>query len=695
MTRPTITLLAAAAVAFVAIGVFAGTLSHGFVFDDFPLIVRNPVLRDARNLVPLFGLDGRIPAPRALRTALDMFDFQRGGGGARAFHETSVALHAVASLLVFAFARKIAPRGPAAAIAALAFAAHPVHADAVAFVSGRKDVLSTALVLLSLLAFLRHRETRGVPSGIACVAFFVLALFAKEMAACVPLLFLAFDASLEDPRSRRRPGLRGALRSRLPVHAAALSLALAAAVVAIFAHRISALVGGPDGYRPIGGSAAAHVFTAARVAARALSLLVLPIRLRGDYSFAVIEPSDGFGAAEAGSIALLAGLVAALVAARRRFPLASGLGAAAIVAYLPVSHVLPHHEMLSEHTLYLPSVFFCAGVGLALSRAAERTPAPGLAAKAGVALVVLVLAARTADRAADFRNTETWCRAILREAPHCSRALYNLGEVHRLASRREDAERAYLRAAEIGSRRPDADRTLASAWNQAGLVRFQSFQEKKKAAGPTALALRDLELAVERFTRAAEFAPREEGPRVNLAVALLERGDLAGAERVASEGVGARRRSYHLAYVAAYAKAHGGAGASESLASAAAAFALAETEPQRAESARLVVRALAAAGEPECVIVGLRALRREGADGAPAGAREKAAFLRDTRRAARERLVRGAPGAAPESESMERLRRLATETILARRDRRGADAARAEAEFGSVLLAPPRPASGP
>ena len=56
--------VAGAVVVAAALAVFSGTLAHGFVFDDFPLVVRNPVLRDARNLVPLLGLDGSLPAPR-------------------------------------------------------------------------------------------------------------------------------------------------------------------------------------------------------------------------------------------------------------------------------------------------------------------------------------------------------------------------------------------------------------------------------------------------------------------------------------------------------------------------------------------------------------------------------------------------------------------------------------------------------
>jgi len=679
--------LAAAGLAVVAaISVYSGTLSHGFVFDDYPLVVRNPVLRDARNLVPLLGLDGSLPAPRALRTVLDLFDFARGGGAPRAFHETSVALHAIATALVFALVRKLAPRGFAAAAAALAFALHPIHADAVAFVSGRKDVLATSLALASLLAFLRHRETRGIASGALALAFFLLALLAKEMAAALPLVALALDAALPDPATGRPPGVAGALRARPVAHGAAFALALAAGAAAVFVYEISSRVGSGV-FRPIGGSLGAHALTVARVAVLAAGSLFLPVRLRGDYSYAALEPSVGFGLAEAGAIAAVAALALGVVGLRRRAPLAGALATSAGLAYLPVAQILPHHEIFSEHTLYLPSVFACALFGLAAARAAERAAGTGrraLALAAPAALLVL-FASRAADRAADYRDTETWCRSILRVAPECARARYNLGEALRLASRRDEAEREYLRAAEIGSRDPAAASNLASAWNQAGLVRFLAWRERAES--------RDLDLAIERFSRSVEAAPRETTPRVNLATALLEKGDLAGAERAAAGAPDRLGASYHLASIAAICRARGGAGADAALASAVAAFDLAESRSQRDESARLVIRALVAAGEPESVVVALRCLRRAGADGAPTGERERAAFGRDTRRAARARLEGGTRAGEPESEWMRRLRAAATAAIGARRERRGAGAATAaDGAFWNELAGGPRAA---
>jgi len=674
-----------AAVAAVAALVYSRTLSHGFVFDDVPLIATNPILSDVRNLVPLLGLDGRLPAPRALRTALDLFDFTRGGGGARAFHETSVALHAVASVLVYFLGRAILPGGRGAFPGALAFALHPVHADAVAFVSGRKDVLATLLGAGSLLAFLRHRDSGRTLPLVSSVVLLGLALLAKEMAAAIPLLALLLDARLPEKGSEQKPGVAGALRKRAAAHALAFGLAAGAAILAVFVYRISALVG-PGGYSPIGGGAAAHALTALRVAARAATVLLLPVRLRGDYSHAVIEPSAGFGLAEAGAIALLVTLAVAVLALGRRATLAAPLALAALLAYLPVSHVLPHHEMFSEHTLYLPSVFACLAFGLWASSTVPRFGhRPRLAAPAAAGVLIL-LGARAFDRAADYRDHETWVRAILREAPECSRARYNLGEMHRTAGRAGEAEEEYLRAIEIGSRNPAADRTLSAAWNQAGLVRYTAYLEQK-GAGRERDGRRDLDSAVERFSRAAELAGRSEGPHANLAVALLERGDLAAAAEAANAAERNGVRSYHVAYVGALSRAMSGADCGERLGRAAAALARAEAPAQRAEAGRLVLSALAAAGEPEAALVAWRFLRADLCAERSLSNEERRTFLRDARRSIAAREGPGAARPAARGESLAALRSIAVDGFRARRERRRADAVAAGRAFTDVLEA--------
>ncbi|KAK3927728.1 Protein O-mannosyl-transferase TMTC2 [Frankliniella fusca] len=76
------------------------------------------------------------------------------------FHAGNVLLHVAASLLVLALGRRLLGSPWAAAVAALLFAAHPVHCEAVAGVVGRADLLCAVFSLVSLLAYLRYVDWR-------------------------------------------------------------------------------------------------------------------------------------------------------------------------------------------------------------------------------------------------------------------------------------------------------------------------------------------------------------------------------------------------------------------------------------------------------------------------------------------------------------------------------------------------------
>ena len=81
---------------------------------------------------------------------------------------------------------------PAAAVAAL-FALHPLHVESVAWVSERKDVLSTFFWMLTLLAYARYAARPGVWRYLAVAACVALGLAAKPMLVTLPLVLLLID----------------------------------------------------------------------------------------------------------------------------------------------------------------------------------------------------------------------------------------------------------------------------------------------------------------------------------------------------------------------------------------------------------------------------------------------------------------------------------------------------------------------
>jgi tetratricopeptide (TPR) repeat protein len=77
-------------------------------------------------------------------------------------------------------------------IAALIFAVHPLHTEAVVWIAGRKDLLSTFFYLLTLITYLRHRDgMRGM--YLLSILFAVLAMLSKAMAMTLPVTLVLMD----------------------------------------------------------------------------------------------------------------------------------------------------------------------------------------------------------------------------------------------------------------------------------------------------------------------------------------------------------------------------------------------------------------------------------------------------------------------------------------------------------------------
>jgi Flp pilus assembly protein TadD len=110
-----------------------------------------------------------------------------------AYHLMNVALHAANTVLLFVFlARATGYEFRSACVAAL-FALHPLHVESVAWVTERKDVLSTLFGLLSLVGYVGYCRTRSRLSFAASFLCFAASLLSKQTLVTLPFLFLLLD----------------------------------------------------------------------------------------------------------------------------------------------------------------------------------------------------------------------------------------------------------------------------------------------------------------------------------------------------------------------------------------------------------------------------------------------------------------------------------------------------------------------
>jgi protein O-mannosyl-transferase len=110
------------------------------------------------------------------------------------YHFTNVLIHALNALLVYLLANQLARIKPEGAItAATLFAMHPVHAEAVSWIAGRTDLISTFFYLSGLIAFGFYRMRGQTRYWLISLALYLLGMFSKEIVVSFPLMVLVYD----------------------------------------------------------------------------------------------------------------------------------------------------------------------------------------------------------------------------------------------------------------------------------------------------------------------------------------------------------------------------------------------------------------------------------------------------------------------------------------------------------------------
>jgi tetratricopeptide (TPR) repeat protein len=170
--------------------------NHSFVnFDDGLYVTDNYHVRAGLSLESVkWALTETEAANWHPLTRLShMLDVQLFGMNAGAHHMTSMFFHlANALLLFFVFKRMTGCLWQSGFVAAL-FILHPLHVESVAWVSERKDVLSTFFWLLTMGGYVLYVERPGKIKFLIPLLFFALGLMAKPMLVTLPFVLLLMD----------------------------------------------------------------------------------------------------------------------------------------------------------------------------------------------------------------------------------------------------------------------------------------------------------------------------------------------------------------------------------------------------------------------------------------------------------------------------------------------------------------------
>jgi hypothetical protein len=122
-----------------------------------------------------------------------MLDWHLFGSNPSGYHVINLVFHVINALLLFIILEQMTHSFWRSVFAAALFAFHPLHVESVAWVSERKDVLSTFFWLLTMWAYLRYVNKPGISRYLWTALFLALGLMSKPMLVTLPFVLLLLD----------------------------------------------------------------------------------------------------------------------------------------------------------------------------------------------------------------------------------------------------------------------------------------------------------------------------------------------------------------------------------------------------------------------------------------------------------------------------------------------------------------------
>lgn len=472
------------------------------------------------------------------------------------FHTANLLLHLAASWVVYRLLALLTGRTWAAWAGALLFAIHPIQVEAVAWVTGLKDVLCGLLSLVALWQYVRFAQpppsaapADPAESGdtkhrwihyVGATAALVLALLAKPSAVSVPVMAGVIDWLL-----LKRP-CRRVVAALLPW------FAVAGAFVFIGLHSQ------PASALPV--NAASPLWARPLIASDALAFyvgkIVVPLR------FGILYGRSPQLVISRGWIWVTWAVPAALliVTWARRRRATWGLAAVLLLFVAPaaVLGLVPfdfqRHSTVADRYIYVGML----GPALALACALASLPAnrrQATPAFAAATALLLLLAGRAMAQTFVWQDSGTLFRHALAVNPDDDAAYANLAADALAAGRVVDAERLARRSITLNGRQVAAYLILGSALQREGRDKEEENAYRKACENDprNAMALSDLAAVVaedasgnkaahlseaaDLCRRAVAASPAEPSPHAVLAAVLDAQGDLAGAMAEAGAAV--------------------------------------------------------------------------------------------------------------------------------------------------------------
>ncbi|MFH1905457.1 MAG: tetratricopeptide repeat protein [bacterium] len=417
------------------IAAYLTSFQNSFVWDDIGLISINPYIKSWKHIGDIFtsflynktGEGGIFYRPIvSLSFLIDYSIWKENPVG---YHLTNLLLHILNTILLYRIILYMFKEGKIAFFTALLFLVHPIHTEAVTYISGRADPIVTLFMLSSLLLFITYAPKNKFWGMFCAIAFYILALLTKAYAIVFILLLGTYGFCFR-PKIKLRHYLIFLITS---IIYGTMRLGLLKNEIGVFLFKQNMNI--------------PHLLLViSRSFTEYLRLILFPINLH--YQRELHIPHSIFCPYGILSIVIPLAFILFVIIFRKKKPVLFG-SIWFIISLIPYQNTLRLNATVAEHWLYFPSIgFFLVVSSLLLSPKAgkgKRKCVPY------IFLVFIVIAGivLTNLQSLHWKDEITLYNYILRFRPNEPRVHNNLGNAYATDGRYENALLHFKKAVEI------------------------------------------------------------------------------------------------------------------------------------------------------------------------------------------------------------------------------------------------------
>lgn len=414
-------------IAFTVIA-YGNIFANGFVWDDMDTVISWQA-KSEWSSIPRFILGETPPTHqgnyRPVRNILYIVTDKIWGKNPFGYHLQTIAIEISASLLLYHITRRVTKDHYLPFLTGLLFAVHPIHVEAVTWITSSMDMIGVVCMFASLYLYIRVRE--GAPTKhvfqIASVTLALLAFGTNEVTLTLPgLIWLVDWYFLAPTDSFWKRSLRN-----VPY---AMMLALYLVMRTFIAG-----AGARSGF--LLNTPLIHFFVMCKAFLRYLQVLLVPLGLTINHNLGstitswtvevdrssiqtkqLLHQLTFFNPEVLAAIIIVAGTIGYAIRVRSKYPILSFAILWFYISFTTTLNIIPTEAIMVERFAYVPSYGFILGVLVLLTQFFKIGTKKRLDRRIVIGWCLLIgltlsAASLTAARNADWRDNQTlWQRTV-------------------------------------------------------------------------------------------------------------------------------------------------------------------------------------------------------------------------------------------------------------------------------------------